>query len=305
MMRAIRFATQLGFFIDEDTYRAIAHNAERIKIISAERITQELNKIMLARKPSVGFKLLFDTGLLKLILPEIHKLQGVKVVNGKAHKDNFYHTLEVLDNTAASTDNLWLRWAALLHDVAKPATQRFDAVHGWTFHGHEDLGARWVPNIFAKLKLPLDEKMKYVQKLVRLHLRPIALVKTEVTDSAIRRLLFDAGDDIDDLICLCKADITTKKELQAAKYRNNMLLVAEKIKEIEQKDQLRNWQPPVTGEDIMVAFGIAPSKPVGVIKDCIREAVLDGIIPNKRTEALQLMYEKGAEMGLILVHKTT
>ncbi len=305
MMRAIRFATQLGFFIDEETYRAIAHNAERIKIISAERITQELNKIMLARKPSVGFKLLFDTGLLKLILPEIHKLQGVKVVNGKAHKDNFYHTLEVLDNTAASTDNLWLRWAALLHDVAKPATQRFDAVHGWTFHGHEDLGARWVPNIFAKLKLPLDEKMKYVQKLVRLHLRPIALVKTEVTDSAIRRLLFDAGDDIDDLICLCKADITTKKELQAAKYRNNMLLVAEKIKEIEQKDQLRNWQPPVTGEDIMLAFGIAPSKPVGVIKDCIREAVLDGIIPNKRTEALQLMYEKGAEMGLILVHKTT
>jgi putative nucleotidyltransferase with HDIG domain len=308
MMRAIRFATQLGFFIDENTYNAIKTNAERIKIVSAERITDELNKIMLAQRPSVGFKLLFDTGLLKIIFPEIHHLQGVKVMNGKAHKDNFYHTLEVLDNTAQTTPplhptNLWLRWAALLHDVAKPATQRYEPEHGWTFHGHEDLGARWIPKIFAKLKLPLDDKMKYVQKLVRLHLRPIALVKSEVTDSAIRRLLFEAGNDIDDLMILCSADITTKKELQAARYRNNVLLVAQKIKEIEAKDHLRNWQPPITGEDIMHALNIPPSKHVGIIKDYIREAILDGLIPNQRTQAIALMTQKAAELNLKIINQ--
>jgi poly(A) polymerase len=298
MMRAIRFATQLDFTISGDAIEAIKKNCERIRIVSAERITDELNRIILAKKPSIGFIYLFDTGLLKHIFPQMAELQGVEVIAGKGHKDNFYHTLQVLDNLAENTEDLWLRWAAILHDIAKPATKRFEPGHGWTFHGHEDRGARMVPKIFAQLKLPLNEKMKLVQKLVQLHLRPIVLAQDVVTDSAVRRLLFEAGEEIDGLMLLCNADVTTKNEYKIKKYRSNFDLVKQKLKDVEQSDQLRNWQPPVSGEDIMLAFNISAGRDVGIIKTQIREAILEGEIKNSKEEAYEYMLEKGRAMGL-------
>lgn len=298
MMRAIRFASQLNFDIEDSAFKAIEDNKERIKIVSAERITDELNKIILSPKPSVGFKLLFNSGLLHLIFPQMTALHGVEYIKGKGHKDNFYHTLEVLDNIAEQSDDLWLRWAAILHDIAKPATKRFEENHGWTFHGHEDKGARMVPKIFNQLKLPLNEKMKYVQKLVQLHLRPIVLAQEVVTDSAVRRLLFDAGEDIESLMLLCHADVTTKNEYKKKKYRQNFELVKQKLKDVEERDQIRNWQPPVSGSDIMETFGIPAGKEVGIIKNQIREAILEGEIGNTREDAFQYMITKAKQMGL-------
>ena len=299
MMRAIRFATQLGFVIEEKTWEGIKENAQRITIISQERITDELNKIVASAKPSIGFDLLYRSGLLHIIFPQMVDLAGAEYKDGHGHKDNFYHTLQVLDNLAVNSNDLWLRWAAILHDIAKPVTKKFEEGHGWTFHGHEAVGGRMVPKIFTRLKLPQHETMRLVRKMVELHLRPISLTKENITDSAIRRLLFDAGDDFDSLMQLCQADITSKNKQKVKRYQENFQLVTQRCKELEEKDHIRNWQPPITGEIIMDTFGLSPSKPVGIIKDALKEAMLDGIIPNTYEAAYTFMLEKGKELGLV------
>ena len=298
MMRAIRFATQLGFTIDPSTWEGICQHAHRISIISQERITDELNKIILAEKPSRGFDLLYTSGLLKLIFPQMVDLAGAEFIDGLGHKDNFYHTLQVLDNISHHTDDLWLRWAAILHDIGKPATKRFEEGHGWTFHGHEVVGGRMVPKIFTKLKLPLHEKMRFVRKLVELHLRPISLTKENITDSALRRLLFDADDDLEALMTLCEADITSKNKQKVKRYLENFEMVRLRLQEVEAKDRIRNWQPPITGEQIMEIFGLTPCRSVGEIKNAIKDGILDGVIENNYEAAYTFILEKSAAMGL-------
>ena len=303
MMRCIRFATQLNFYIDDETFDALERNKERISIISKERISEELNKIIASPVPSKGFVELDRCGLLPLVFPELAALSGVEQVNGRKHKDNFYHTLEVLDNVARASDNLWLRWAALLHDIGKPRTKRWDAKLGWTFHNHDYVGERMVPGIFRTMKLPLNEKMKYVQKLVSLHMRPIAIADEVVTDSAVRRLLFEAGDDIDDLMLLCDADITSKNEEKKQRFRDNFRLVRQKLKDLEERDRIRNFQPPVDGVEIMAVFGLEPCAEVGSLKAAIKDAILDGIIPNDHDAAYDYLLQKAAEVGLKPVEK--
>lgn len=298
MMRAIRFATQLGFNIEPETFAAIRQYADRIKIVSAERITTELNKILLSPVPSIGFRLLMDARLLPIIMPDLAKMKGVDTVGQRGHKDNFFHTLKVLDNVAENSDDLWLRWTALLHDIGKPACKRYDEKLGWTFHGHEAKGSHMVKRIFTSLKLPLDAKMKYVEKLVMLHMRPIVLSEDIVTDSAVRRLLFEAGDDIEDLMTLCEADITSRNEQKVKRHLANFQLVRQKLKELEEKDHIRNFQPPISGEDIMKTFNLTPCREIGIIKDAIKDAILDGVIPNERESAWKMMMEEAQKLGL-------
>lgn len=298
MMRAARFATQLNFKIEKSTFNSLKSEANRLSIISQERITDELQKIIMSPKPSIGFKILFDTKLLHEFFPELVALQGVEVREGKGHKDNFYHTLQVLDQICERTENVWVRWSAILHDIAKPPTKRFVPREGWTFHGHEDKGSRWVKPIFRRMKLPLGEPMRKVKNLVKLHLRPIALTKESITDSAVRRLIFDAGEDLDDLMILCKSDITTKNKKKEQRFQANLVNVEKNIAEVEERDRIRNWQPPISGDDIMKLFGIGPSREIGTIKTALKDAILDGHVNNEYDDAYNFVLEKGKELGL-------